>query len=389
MVGSEDQYQATFCDSITQIAEQEWNNVLQTDYPFLRYAFLYALESTGAVTMDSGWQPQHLTIYRGKHLVAIMPLYLKFHSYGEYVFDWSWADAYERHGQRYYPKLLSAIPYTPATGPRLSIAANENEEAIRDFAIENLFSHAKKTKVSSIHVLFPEKSFNSSLITAGLSSRRGAQFHWFNQDFQSFEEFLATFTSRKRKNLRKERKNVAAQGLSFTILEGDSIDATMWKTFYSFYQGTYLKRSGHGGYLNQDFFESVAKLMPESLVMIVASEKTPPNKTNTPIAAALFFKGQNTLYGRYWGCIKEVEFLHFETCYYQGIDYCIKNGISKFDPGAQGEHKIQRGFTPIETWSNHWIEDQGFRAAIDDFLNRETDSIGDYIKDCTDLLPFK
>ncbi|PCJ33088.1 MAG: GNAT family N-acetyltransferase, partial [Moraxellaceae bacterium] len=304
---------------MSQIDEQEWNSVLQVEYPFLKYGFLWALESTGATVKSSGWQPQHLTVYRGSVLVAFLPLYLKYHSYGEYVFDWSWAEAYERNGQTYYPKLLSCVPYTPATGPRLCIASSEDKDLITTYVIESLLAHARAIKVSSIHVLFPEKALNQRLQESGLSSRLGTQFHWFNQDYESFGGFLETFSSRKRKNVRKERKNVEKQGVQFRVLEGESIDASMWKTFYSFYQRTYLKRSGHGGYLSQAFFEAVAEAIPSQLVMVVAfdgdGEGAGDSEVEEPIAAALYFRDQDTLYGRYWGCQKDVEFLHFETCY--------------------------------------------------------------------------
>ena len=378
---------------MSQIDEQEWNSVLQVEYPFLKYGFLWALEHTGATVKRSGWQPQHLTVYQGSELVAFMPLYLKYHSYGEYVFDWSWAEAYERNAETYYPKLLSCIPYTPATGPRLCIASSADKELITAYVIDSLLAHARATKVSSIHVLFPEKALNQRLQESGLNSRLGSQFHWFNNGYESFDGFLETFSSRKRKNVRKERKNVEKQGIQFRVLEGELIDARMWKTFYSFYQRTYLKRSGHGGYLSQAFFEAVAEAIPSQLVMVVAfdgdGEVAGGSEVDEPIAAALYFRDQDTLYGRYWGCRKDVEFLHFETCYYQGIEYCIRHRLSKFDPGAQGEHKIQRGFTPIKTWSNHWIASPEFSVAIKDFLGREEQAVEVYIKECTTLLPFK
>ena len=384
-----EQYQVRFIDSITDVDADQWavvakvNSESRTEYPFIQYGFLRALEATGVTTRKTGWQPHHLTVYSQGKLVAFLPLYLKFHSYGEYVFDWSWAEAYERHGVEYYPKLLSCIPYTPSTGPRLCVKQGENEAEISSLIMESLLSYAEQLQVSSIHVLFPQQKLHQQLHIGGLSRRVGTQFHWFNQGYDSFDDFLGTFSSRKRKNVRKERKKVDQHNLTIKVHEGVDINDTLWGHFFHFYQRTYLKRSGHGGYLNHAFFKAVAKEMPHQLVMMVAYED------ERPIAAALNFKDSDTLYGRYWGCEKELDFLHFETCYYQGIEYCINQGLSRFDPGAQGEHKISRGFTPIETWSNHWIAHPQFKTAIDDFLVREREGSQQYIQQCKELLPFK
>ncbi|OUS05860.1 GNAT family N-acetyltransferase [Gammaproteobacteria bacterium 42_54_T18] len=386
---SDEQYKVRFIDSITDVDVKQWSAVAkvgsekQIQYPFVQYGFLRALEVTGVTTRKTGWQPHHLTVYSQGELVAFLPLYLKFHSYGEYVFDWSWAEAYERHGVEYYPKLLSCIPYTPSAGPRLCVKQGEAEAEISSLVMKSLLSCAEQLRLSSIHVLFPQQKFHCQLQESGLSSRVGTQFHWFNQGYESFDDFLGTFASRKRKNVRKERKKVEQHNLTIKVHEGEDIDDTLWEHFFHFYQRTYLKRSGHGGYLNQAFFKAVAKEMPHQLVMMVAYEN------ERPIAAALNFKDSDTLYGRYWGCEKELDFLHFETCYYQGIEYCIEQGLSRFDPGAQGEHKISRGFTPIETWSNHWIAHPQFKAAIDDFLLQEREGSQQYIQQCKELLPFK
>lgn len=372
-----------FIDRIDRVGAEQWNAVTGTDYPFTRYEFLHALENSEAVCDDTGWQPHHLVVYEEQQLVAVMPLYLKHHSYGEYIFDWSWASAYERHGLNYYPKLLSAIPYTPSTGPRLCIKTEQQSAAIYQKVSEALKEHCQFIGASSVHILYPQQSANKVFTEHGLSPRHSVQYHWFNKGFSSFDDFLETFSSRKRKNLRKERKRVAEQGLVLERLEGKDISPELWQTFYTFYQLTYAKRSGHGGYLNQAFFEQVATSMPENLMLVMAKYN------GRYIAGALNFCDSKTLYGRYWGCIKEFDFLHFEACYYQGIEYCIEHGLSRFDPGAQGEHKIQRGFTPIPTWSNHWIKNEEFRFAIDDFLKKEALSIESYIQDASELLPFK
>lgn len=378
-----------FIDSITLIDRDIWNAVTGTDYPFTRYEFLHALETSGATNLQSGWQPQHALVYSDdptEELIAVMPLYLKHHSYGEYVFDWSWADAYRRHGVDYYPKLLSAIPFTPATGPRLCVKAGNNQDAICSVLIEQLIEHAKLHKASSIHILFPDADSNRQLEQHGLKSRRGAQYHWFNQDFKTFDDFLNTFNSRKRKNLKKERLKVEQQNLRLEVIEGPDISPDIWQRFYYFYQLTYAKRSGHGGYLQQQFFELIAETMAEHIVLVLAYDN---NKGGETVAGAINFRDSTTLYGRYWGCMVEHEFLHFEACYYQGIEYCIANGLQRFDPGAQGEHKIQRGFTPIETWSNHWIAHNDFRLAINDFIDRDNESMQDYIEQAQQMLPFK
>lgn len=381
----------SFIDSLNQIDREQWNAIAGIDYPFTRYEFLHALEVSGATQRKSGWQPQHLLVHNDeKALIAILPLYLKYHSYGEYVFDWAWANAYQRHGLEYYPKLLSAIPFTPATGPRLCVKTGEDWQSISAAVCQALYQRAEATRCSSIHILFAEASNTERFEQLGLQRRSGAQFHWFNQGFNTFDDFLATFSSRKRKNLKKERRVVTQQNLQLKILEGPEISPELWQRFFYFYQLTYAKRSGHGGYLDKSFFELIADTMPEHLVLVLAYEGSSDDTGNgEPIAGALNFRDSKTLYGRYWGCIKEYEFLHFEACYYQGIEYCINQGLKRFDPGAQGEHKIQRGFTPITTWSNHWVAHSGFREAIADFLRQENVHTQQYIAEAKTLLPFR
>ena len=372
-----------FIDSMSAISAAEWNAVAGVDYPFTRHEFLHLLETTGCATAESGWQPQHILVKRGSQLLAVMPLYLKYHSYGEYIFDWGWADAYRRHGRRYYPKLLCAIPFTPATGPRLCIAAGENCDAIAQRIIVALRERIVQADLSSLHILFPQPELRDALMQAGLRERTGVQYHWFNQNFSSFEDFLATFNSRKRKSLRKERARIAEQALELRVLEGAQIRREHWQLFHRFYELTYAKRSGHAGYLNAAFFTALGEHLSEHMVMTLAY------RNGEAIAGALYFRDSTTLYGRYWGCVQEFDCLHFEACYYQGIDYCIRNGLQHFDPGAQGEHKIQRGFAPIKTFSYHWIADDAFRRAIDDFLQRELSQLDVHIENARALLPFK
>lgn len=372
-----------FIASVEEIGSREWAAICGEDYPFLHYTFLHALERSGCVNGDSAWQSHHAIIRSGGRTVGILPLYRKYDSYGEYVFDWAWADAYFRHGLDYYPKLVTAIPYTPATGPRLCLAAGIEREKAWSFLLQGIREEVERLGASSWHCLFPFADESHTLQELGASQRLGCQYHWLNENYQSFDEFLSTFSSRKRKNLNKERHRVAQQGIRLTRKRGSEISGEEWRQFYFFYQLTYLKRSGRKGYLNEDFFMMLAAGMPEQILMVLAHHE------DELIAAALFFEDADTLYGRYWGCREEFDFLHFEACYYQGIDYAIERGLQRFDPGAQGEHKIQRGFMPLLTWSNHWIALPPFREAIDGFLREEAPAVQAYLDDAKSLLPFK
>ena len=375
--------EARLLNNVTDIDRDTWNRVAGTDYPFLRHEFLAALEESGCTDAESGWQPCHVTLYRGDQLIALMPLYLKSHSYGEYVFDWSWADAWHRHGRDYYPKLLTAIPFTPATGPRLCVARGEDARQARTALFAAVQTLARDEKFSSWHVLFPSEEEAELLESLGASTRTGSQFHWFNRGYGSFDDFLATFNSRKRKSLKRERRRVAEQGIQLQTRSGSEITEADWECFYRFYQMTYAKRSGHGGYLNREFFIRLGQTLPEHCVMVLAS------LDGEPVAGSLCLRSDNTLFGRYWGCTRELDCLHFEACYYQGIDYCIREGLARFDPGAQGEHKIQRGFTPIQTVSSHWIADPDFAQAIADFTRRESAHTDAYIQHAAEYLPFR
>jgi len=374
---------AEFLTSLTQIPAAQWDSIAGADYPVLRHTFLYGLEKTACTTAETGWQPCHLLLRRGTDLVALMPLYLKSHSYGEYVFDWSWADAWRQSGLAYYPKLLTAIPFTPATGPRLCIAEGMDEDQCLHAAIAAVKAFATQKKLSSWHLLFPEAGVSEKLLATGLHRRAATQFHWFNDGYRSFDDFLATFSSRKRKSLNRERRRVAEQGITLRTLTGADIGKQEWEQFYEFYQMTYAKRSGHSGYLSRAFFMDTAASMGEQVVMVLAYLDA------RAIAGALYFRSGDTLYGRYWGCEREFDCLHFEACYYQGIEYCIAHNLKRFDPGAQGEHKIQRGFRPITTWSNHWIADPQLSAAVGDFTRREAQHNEQYRQAASELLPFK
>ncbi|MGF1768291.1 GNAT family N-acetyltransferase [Enterovibrio makurazakiensis] len=369
--------------SIAEIAEEEWNALLPDDYPFARYAFFTTLEQSEVIGRKSGWLPQYLAVYHRNHLVGAMPCFLKTHPYGEYVFDWSWAEAYEDAGIEYYPKLICAIPFTPASGERLFVSPTHDQRAVRAYLLGGMRSLANQLGCSGTHILFPTETSLSSITHYGYMERRAVQFHWFNRGYETFDNFLATLTSRRRKNIRKERKSISVQNVNVEIREGDDICPSDWQTFYRFYQRTYLKRSGHTGYLNQAFFEQLGASLTDNLVLALAFID------DEPVAGALYFKSTHTLYGRYWGCLAEYENLHFELCYYQGIEYCIKHGLHRFDAGAQGEHKLMRGFEPILTYSAHHLEHQGFHQAIGDYLQREHHLIQQYLEDAKAHLPYR
>jgi len=371
-----------YISSLKDVSASAWNQLRQDNNPFTRHEFLAALENSGSVGADTGWQPHHLLGYCDNRLVVAMPLYLKHHSYGEYVFDWSWADAYHQHQLEYYPKLLSAIPFTPSTGPRV---LHSHEWQLADLAPLihlQLDQTSQQQGYSSWHLLFPDSATHAAFDLPGLSQRMGCQYHWQNRKYRDFEDFLDHFASRKRKAVRKERRQVADKAIQLKWLEGTHITPDVMDQFYLFYQATYYKR-GRQGYLNADFFQQLLQDMPEQLLLIQAS------KESRVIAGALCLRSDTHLYGRYWGSFEDYPCLHFETCYYQGIEYCIERGLQYFDPGAQGEHKISRGFEPTATWSVHSIQHPAFRQAVDRFVRQEKAGMKAYMEDAFDALPFK
>jgi predicted N-acyltransferase len=381
----------SFVSSIAQICASQWDQVVASDNPFVKHAFLNALEQSHCVCSETGWQISHLVAedQTQRGLVALMPLYIKQHSYGEYIFDWSWAKAYQNNGLDYYPKLLSAIPFTPVTGPRLAIHPDHRNAPgpLLKQIHQALIERALALKASNVQCLFTDSSQAlanvNQLDQHQWLQRTEVQFHWFNQDYLSFEHFLARMTSRKRKNISKERLKVAQQNISFEHIAGADISESLWQIFVSFYQATYLKRSGHAGYLNVDFFYRIGKHLAAQLFMVVAKHQ------GEIVAAALFFHDQHNLYGRYWGCSTQFEFLHFETCYYQGIDYCIAHKLRCFNAGAQGEHKVQRGFEPVSVEANYLVFHQVFNRAIDDYLVEESRHQLLYQNQMRERLPFK
>ncbi|WP_325894882.1 GNAT family N-acetyltransferase [Grimontia sp. NTOU-MAR1] len=368
---------------IEEFGEKAWDALLADDYPFLRYAFLNTFETSKTISGKSGWYAQYIGVFRGDELIGAAPCYLKTHPYGEYVFDWSWAEAYEDAGLEYYPKVICAVPFTPASGPRLLVSQGEDDVEIRRYLMGAMHSLAEKLECSGIHILFPPKTLIEERHAGSFLERRAVQFHWFNRDYRTFDDFLNVLTSRKRKNIRKERKSIVDQGVSVEVVEGHEVTAEQLSRFYQFYERTYLKRSGHTGYLNQDFFEQLMMAIPDALILVFALVD------GERVGGSLYFRSQDTLYGRYWGCLSEFENLHFELCYYQGIEYCIANQIARFDAGAQGEHKLLRGFEPAITYSLHHLRHQGFHQAIGDYLQREHGLIQGYYEDALAHLPFK
>lgn len=369
-----------FIDNIHLVDAAQWNYVVDKSYPFLRHEFLLALEQSHCVSKQTGWQPRHLLIEDGSQLIACLPLYIKTHSYGEYVFDQSWAQAYEQHGLAYYPKLVSAIPFTPAAGPRLSSLVDLTE--IIPIILAALKEQCLLLGASSWHGLFLDKPFKEALEKEQSLLRLACQFHWHNHQFRDFEHFLETFSSRKRKDVRKERKKLHEQGIQCQQWVAGEITDKLWNEFFINYQNTYLRKSGHQGYLNKTFFALLRETMSEHLLLVTAS------LNGEIIATALNLFSDDVLYGRYWGSNSLCSGLHFEVCYYQGIEFCIKHGLKKFDAGAQGEHKVSRGFEPIKTYSAHHIMHSGFNAAIADFLIDEAAWLGRYLVDVTKMLPF-
>ena len=374
------------CNNLNEVPAAQWNALAGTDIPFLRHEFLSALETHHCVGEPAGWIPQHLllfdTIDQEEKLVGAVPQYLKTNSYGELVFDWAWAEAYHRSGRHYYPKLVVAIPYTPATGPRLLIAPEAEQKSIVDKLINFCIEHAKKLQVSALHYLFPYDVDLERLKNHGLMPRLACQFHWRNENYKSFDDYLDRFTSAKRKKIKRERRQVNESSVNISRLHGNELSENQWQAVHRHYASTFDRHSGYAT-LSLNFFLELAHTMPEQMLIVLAESN------GEPVASAICFQDNHSLYGRHWGCDQHFQNLHFEACYYQGLEYCIENGLSRFDPGAQGEHKISRGFLPTPTWSAHWIADPEFNKAIEGFLYHETKEMQRYIEELNSRSPFK
>jgi predicted N-acyltransferase len=362
-------------EDLADIPAAEWN-ALAGGNPFLRHEFFRALHDTGCASARTGWAPRFLTLWEGKRLAGALPLYLKSHSYGEYVFDWAWADAYERHGLDYYPKLLSAVPFSPVTGSRMLAGDAAARRRLVDAALE------LAREASSLHILFPPEAEARELERAGLMLRRGIQFHWRNAGYRDFDDFLATLTHDKRKKIKQERRRVREAGVTLVRKVGGEITREDWRFFVRCYTLTYRAHLS-SPYLNLAFFTRLAEAMPEHVLLVIAE------RDGRPIASALDLFTPEALYGRYWGAVEHVPALHFEACYYQALEFCIERGIAACEGGAQGEHKLARGFLPQGTWSAHWLRHPQFADAVERYLAREAAGVGRYIDELREHSPFR
>ena len=382
---SDEHFRLEIIEKLSEVPAADWNALLSPDAsPFLKHEFLSTLEETVCVGRNTGWQIAHLALYRSKKLIGAMPLYLKQHSYGEFVFDWSWAQAYEQQGMQYYPKALCAIPFTPVQGSRILFAPSENKIQVQEQLIAGLKTLLVQNELSSAHILFPLGEQTQAMVDQGFMLRDSVQFHWHNHHFVNFEQFLSTLTMKRRKNIRQEREKVSREGISFRHIPGQSAIDEDWEFFYQCYANTYMEHHS-SPYLNQDFFKLLCSRMPENLHLIVAQ------RGHSPIAASLLFvdAASSTVYGRYWGALEHIPCLHFETAYYQAIEYCIEKQIETFEGGAQGEHKMARGFLPTTIQSAHFIVDPQFSKAVKHFLEREQLGIGAYVDELAEHSPLK
>jgi predicted N-acyltransferase len=373
------------CSAVARIADlpaAAWDALDSTAHPFVSHAFLATLEETHCVGERSGWVPQHL-VWRDAHgeIAAAVPLYLKAHSWGEFVFDMSWAQAYRRAGRDYYPKLLGAVPYTPVTGPRLLVRHDLDRDTTRALLARTLRDVTADNGLSGVHVNFTTTDDQRALEEQGFLRREDCRFRWCNRGYRDFADFLDGFRADKRKKVRRERRRVLESGIGFRTLHGHEIDAALWHTIFSFSERTFLAH-GNEHYLNAAFFIELGNRAPAAVVVMLAE------RAGTPSAASIFVRGADELYGRYWGTAAPEDSLHFEACYYQGIDYCIRSGLAAFDPGTQGEHKLARGFEPTVTTSAHWLADRGFARAVGDYLERERAAVAQYIAAAREHLPF-
>ncbi|MGD8931970.1 MAG: GNAT family N-acetyltransferase [Chromatiales bacterium] len=368
-------------ERLEEIPAAQWNLLIPDNHPFLRHEFLSAMERHGCVGKQFGWLPRHIGVYEDDRLVAAMPLYEKHNSYGEFVFDHAWADAYRRNGLPYYPKLVSAVPYTPATGQRL-LCQPARQAEFYPILLQSALQLTQRLDASGFHCLFPEHREHRFLEQQGLLTRHDCQFHWQNRGYRDFAGFLAELTTKKRKNIRQERRRVAEAGVQLRRLDGHTANAEDWGNFTRFYNRTFEEKWGMATF-NYGFFLEIAQRLPDRILLVLA------DLDGQCIAGSLMYLSDTTLYGRHWGCELQIDSLHFEACYYQGIEFCIARGLHSFEPGAQGEHKIARGFRPTLTRSSHWIVDSRFRQPIASYVQHEQDAVRHYMRELETSLPFK
>ena len=368
--------------SAEDVSPQEWSALDHGADPFASRTFLGCAERLGAAGPDMAWQAQHLALRAAGELQGLLPIYRRGHSFGDFSRDWNWPSAWQRAGLAYYPKLVSGIPYTPSPGPRLLVRRGIARETVAPALVEAALALTAQLDASSWQCLFVEEADRALLSAAGLLMRRGVQFHWFNRSYGDFDDFLAGFTSAKRKKLKRERRAVEESGLRLEARHGDEIDAELWAVIHRQYRNTFFRYGNHPAF-PVDFFRQVAQRMARHVVVFIAWREA------TAVASAICYRDAETLYGRHWGTEIELPGLHFELCYYQGIDYCIRHGLQRFEPGAQGEHKLPRGFEPVPTWSAFWIADPGMRRAVADFIGREDAAMQDYEAETSARLPFR
>ncbi|MEO8670866.1 MAG: GNAT family N-acetyltransferase [Tahibacter sp.] len=370
-----------FHSRLDAIDPAAWNALLPDDNPFVDHTFLAGLEQHGCLRQELGWQAHHLGLYEGDALIGAAPLYLKGNSHGEFVFDWSWANAYAQHGLAYYPKLLCAVPYSPVNGPRLLVGTGERASALRQALLSAIAQETRRLGLSSAHMNFASGNDDESAIGTDWLARHDWQFHWENRNYSSFSDFLVTLKAKKRKNLRQERQSVLDAGVVCEWRDGRSLTDDDWGFVHQCYLGTFEEKGNHPA-LTRSFFQHLAGCMPNRILAVIA------RREHHPVAAALFLRSTSTLYGRYWGAIEHVPGLHFEACYYQGIDYCIRHGLARFEPGAQGEHKLARGFLPTRTHSRHYLVDPRFRQAIAHALREESAALAEYAEELVQHDPY-
>lgn len=367
--------------SLDQISPTHWNTLVKDNNPFIRHEFLAALEHHGCVGEAFGWLPRHILVREGDELIGAMPLYEKHNSYGEFVFDHAWANAYQHRGLEYFPKLVTAIPYTPASGQRL-LARVGMEDTVFPALLGTAVQLAKEMLASSFHCLFALPEEQDWLEQQQMIARHDCQFHWRNFDYRQFDDFLATLTSKKRKNIRQERRKVGESGVQLRLLDGHTATEADWKQFAYFYNHTFESKWGTPT-LNEGFFREVAEKLPDQVFLVMA------DLDNECIAGSLMYRSDSRLFGRHWGCTEYIDHLHFEACYYQGIEYCIRHGLSVFEPGAQGEHKVPRGFIPTLTRSSHWLSSDVFRQPVYQHSLHEQEAVADYMASVWEHMPYR
>ena len=370
---------ARFHTKLDEIDAAHWNVLLPDDNPFVSHEFLAGLEQHRCLDAEHGWIPRYLGLYRDSQLVAAAPLYIKLNSHGEYVFDWSWASAYARAGLDYYPKLLCAVPYSPVPGPRLLVGDRGYE--MRSALTEAIHAEVERHGWSSAHLNFAGEADAAAFANSDWLPRFDWQFHWHNAGWRDFTDFLDALVPKKRKNIRQERAQVARAGVVCEIKHGDELADGEWRALHDFYQSTFDEKGNYAA-LTLDFLRHLGATMPRRILAVLC------RRDKKLVAGAILLRSRDTLYGRYWGCKEQLPGLHFETCYYQGIEYCIEHGLKKFEPGTQGEHKVPRGFEPALTHSYHFIRDQRFRSALRQYLQRERDAVGRYAAEMKEHVPF-